>query len=83
MKRINFSKLFNGMILDHAEMNSDKYKNSCLKLKSEVERAVLKSKQTRVVYKDNQHLRIVHSYACFLSITLAVLVNHRVGRLYK
>ena len=48
-------------------MNSDKYKNNCLKLKSEVGMAVLKSKQTRVVYRDNQHIRIVHPYACFLS----------------
>ena len=56
-------------------MNSDKYKNYCLKLKSEVGMEVLKSKQTRVVYRDNQHIRIVHPYACLLSTTLAVLVN--------
>ena len=41
-------------------------KNNCLKLKNEVGMAVLKSKQTRVVYRDNQHIRIVHPYACFL-----------------
>ena len=43
-----------------------KYKNNCLKLKNEVGMEVLKSKQTRVVYRDNQHIRIVHPYACFL-----------------
>ena len=58
-------------------MNSDKYKNNCLKLKNEVGMAVLKSKQTRVVYRDNQHIRIVHPYAC-LSTTLAVLVNRSI-----
>ena len=36
---------------------------------------MLKSKQTRVVYRDNQHIRIVHPYACLMSTTLAVLVN--------
>ena len=41
-------------------------KNNCLKLKNEVGMEVLKSKQTRVVYRDNQHIRIVHPYACFL-----------------
>ena len=43
-------------------------KNSCLKLKNEVGMAVLKSKQTRVVYRDNQHIRIVHPYACFFRL---------------
>ena len=33
-------------------------KNNCLKLKNEVGMAVLKSKQTRVVYRDNQHIRV-------------------------
>ena len=37
-----------------------------LKLKNEVGMEVLKSKQTRVVYRDNQHIHIVHPYACFL-----------------
>ena len=41
-------------------------KNNCLKLKNEVGMEVLKSKQTRVVYRDNQHIRIVHPYVCFL-----------------
>ena len=41
-------------------------KNNCLKLKNEVGMEVLKSKQTRVVYRDNQHIRIVHPYAYFL-----------------
>ena len=41
-------------------------KNNSLKLKNEVGMEVLKSKQTRVVYRDNQHIRIVHPYACFL-----------------
>ena len=49
-------------------MNSDKYKNNCLKLKNEVGMAVLKSKQTRVVYRDNQHIRTVHPYACFFRL---------------
>ena len=40
-------------------------KNNCLKLKNEVGMAVLKSKQTRVVYGDNQHIRIAHPYTCF------------------
>ena len=40
-------------------------KNNCLKLKNEVGMAVLKSNQPRVVYRDNQHIRIVHPYACF------------------
>ena len=50
-------------------MNSDKYKKQLLKLKlkNEVGMAVLKSKQTRVVYRDNQHIRIVYPYTCFLS----------------
>ena len=61
-------------------MNSDKtsVKNNCLKLKNEVGMAVLKSKQTRVVYRDNQHIRIVHPYICLLSTTLAVLVNRSI-----
>ena len=33
-------------------------KNNCLKLKNEVGMAVLKSKQTRVAYRDNQHICI-------------------------
>ena len=36
---------------------------------------MLKSKQTRVVYRDNQHMRMAHRYACFLSITLVILMN--------
>ena len=52
-------------------------KNNCLKLKNEVGMEVLKSKQTRVVYRDNQHIRIVHPYACLLSTALAVLVNRK------
>ena len=59
-------------------MNSDTYKNNCLKLKNEVGMAVLKKKQTRVVYRDNQHIRIVHPYASLLSTTLAVLVNRSI-----
>ena len=58
-------------------MNSDKYKKQSLKIENEVGMAVLKSKQTRVVYRDNQHIRIVHPYACLLSTTLAVLVNKK------
>ena len=42
-------------------------KNNCLKLKNEVGMEVLKSKQTRV-YRDNQHIRIVHPYACFFRL---------------
>ena len=49
-------------------MNSDKHKNNGLKLKNEVGMAVLKGKQTRVVYRDNQHIRIVHPYACFFRL---------------
>ena len=48
------------------ERERESIKNNCLKLKNEVGMAVLKSKQTRVVYRDNQHIRIVHPYACFL-----------------
>ena len=61
-------------------MNSDKIsiKNNCLKLKNEVGMEVLKSKQTRVVYRDNQDIRIVHPYACLVSTTLAVLVNRSI-----
>ena len=59
-------------------MNSDKYKKQLLKIENEVGMAVLKSKQTRVVYRDNQHIRIVHPYACLLSTTLAVLVNRSI-----
>ena len=44
-----------------------KYKKH-LKLKNEVGMAVLKSKQTRVVYRDNQHIRIVHPYAYFFRL---------------
>ena len=43
-------------------------KNNCLKLKNEVGMEVLKSKQTRVVYRDNQHIRIIHPYACFFRL---------------
>ena len=43
-------------------------KNNCLKLKSEVGMAVLKSKQTRVVYSDNQHIRIVHPEVLAVSV---------------
>ena len=43
-------------------------KTNCLKLKNEVGMEVLKSKQTRVVYRDNQHICIVHPYACFLRL---------------
>ena len=39
-------------------------KNNCLKLKNEVGMAVLKSKQTRVVYRDNQHIRIIKFVLC-------------------
>ena len=59
-------------------MNSDKYKKELLKIKNEVGMTVLKSKQTRVVYRDNQLIRIVHLYACLLSTTLAVLVNRSI-----
>ena len=37
-------------------MDSDKYKKQLLKIENEVGMAVLKSKQTRVVYRDNQHI---------------------------
>ena len=40
--------------------------------------AVIKSKQTTVVYRDNQHIRIVLPYACLMSTTLAVLVNRSI-----
>ena len=43
-------------------------KKNCLKLKNEVGMEVLKSKQTRVVHRDNQHIRIVHPYACFFRL---------------
>ena len=43
-------------------------KNNCLKLKNEVGMEVLKSKQTRVVYRDNQHICIVHPYTCFFRL---------------
>ena len=46
--------------------------------KNEVGMAVLKCKQTRVVYRDNQHIRMVHPYVCLLSTTLAVLVNRSI-----
>ena len=60
-------------------MNSDKYKkNNCLKLKNEVGIEVLKSKQTRVVYRYNQHIHIVHPYTCLMITTLAVLVNRSI-----
>ena len=39
---------------------SNKYKNNCL-MKSEVGMAVLKSKQTRVASRGNQHIRIIES----------------------
>ena len=39
-------------------------KNNCL-MKSEVGMVVLKSKQTRVWYRDNHHICIVHPYTCF------------------
>ena len=29
-------------------------------------------------YRDNQHIHIVHPYACLLSTTLAVLVNRSI-----
>ena len=60
-------------------MNSDKYKNNCLKLKNEVGMAVLKSKQTRVVAS---YIEIISTYVYSTSLrllteytTLAVLVN--------
>ena len=31
-----------------------------------------------VVYRDNQHIHIVHPYACLMSTTLAVLVNRSI-----
>ena len=49
-------------------MNITSIKNNCLKLKNEVGMAVLKSKQTRVVNRDNQHIRRVHPYACFFRL---------------
>ena len=42
-------------------------KNNCLKLKNEVGMEVLKSKQTRVVYRDKQHIRIVATSLHLLS----------------
>ena len=45
-------------IKDENEQNNDN---------NQVGMAVLKSNQTRVVYRDNQHIRIVHPYARFLS----------------
>ena len=50
----------------NSQLKENKYKNNCLKLKNEVGMEVLKRKQTRVVYRDNQHICIVHPYACFL-----------------
>ena len=32
-------------------------------------------KRTNKNSRDNQHIRIVHPYACYLSTSLAVLVN--------
>ena len=52
----------------HSIFNNTSIKNNCLKLKNEVGMAVLKSKQTRVVYRDNQHIRIVHPYAYFFRL---------------
>ena len=49
-------------------------KNNCLKLKNEVGMAVLKSKQIRVVYRDNQHICIVHPYTCFLGSSDCVIL---------
>ena len=49
-------------------------KNNCLKLKNEVGMEVLKSKQTRVVYRDNQHIRIVHPYVLFLGSSDCVIL---------
>ena len=43
---------------DENEQNNDN---------NQVGMAVLKSNQTRVAYRDNQHIRIVHPYAHFLS----------------
>ena len=54
-----------GYFYRHVYFNYTSIKNNCLKLKNEVGMAVLKSKQTRVVYRDDQHIRRVHPYACF------------------
>ena len=50
-------------------------KNNCLKLKSEVGMAVLKSKQTRLraVYRDNQHIRIVQSLLLLFEYNLSCI----------
>ena len=70
--RMNFLSSLQARILKvKGSLGSMRYlltsiKNNCLKLKNEVGMEVLKSKQTRVVYRDNQHIRIVHPYACFL-----------------
>ena len=50
-------------------------KNNCLKLKNEVGMEVLKSKQTRVVYRDNQHIRIVYTSLRLLSYRLVRLCD--------
>ena len=44
-----------------------KYKKPLLKLKNEVGMAVLKSKQTRVVYRDNQH---IYTYSTSLRLLI-------------
>ena len=41
------------IVRSYRYINYNKYKNNCLKLKNEVGMEVLKSKQTRVVYRDN------------------------------
>ena len=42
--------------LKQGVINNTSIKNNCLKLKNKVGMEVLKSKQTRVVYRDNQHI---------------------------
>ena len=56
------------MVQDHKKINSDQYQKyyNYLKMKSEVGMAVLKSKQTRLVWIISTY--IVHPYACFLSV---------------
>ena len=67
--------------------NNTSIKINCLKLKSEVGMAVLKSNQTRVVYRDNQNILIVHPYACFLGssdcVILLLLFTNTALRLYS
>ena len=69
---VRINKIESWLIYNHKIMINTTYnkykKNNCLKLKNKVGMAVLKSKQARVVYRDNQHIHMVHPYACFFRL---------------